>query len=136
MVRICPQPNRLLDQEGEELNRMMGLVRELEPADLHRMLGTVIRHVDDMSRSSFPKLRLEMALLEVCEQGPTLPIVDLLDALGDLANTPRTDGINGLGDKKKEVNESDISPARVSSHQNNPTQPSMKPNVVSRRSVC
>ena len=68
VVRICPQPNRLLDQEGEELNRMMGLVRELEPADLHRMLGTVIRHVDDMSRSSFPKLRLEMALLEVCEQ--------------------------------------------------------------------
>jgi DNA polymerase-3 subunit gamma/tau len=84
VLRICPQPERLLDQEGEELTRMSTLVRDLEPADLHRMLGSVLRHVDEMTRSAFPKLRLEMALLEICEQGATLPISDLIDAIEHL----------------------------------------------------
>ena len=84
VLRICPQPERLLDQEGEELTRMSQLVSDLEPADLHRMLGSVLRHVDEMTRSAFPKLRLEMALLEICEQGATLPISDLIDAIEHL----------------------------------------------------
>jgi DNA polymerase-3 subunit gamma/tau len=86
VIRICPQPDRLLDQEGEELARMANLVRELEPADLHRMLGSMLRHVDEMNRSAFPKLRLEMALLEICEQGATLPIADLIDAIDQLGS--------------------------------------------------
>jgi len=57
------------------------LVEGLQPADLHRMLGTLLRHLDELARSAFPRLRLEMALLEICEQGPTLPIADLLDAV-------------------------------------------------------
>lgn len=81
VVKICPEPQRLLDQEAEELQRMIRVVDSLQPADLHRMLGTMLRHVDELSRSAFPKLRLEMALLEICEQGPTLPIAQLLDAV-------------------------------------------------------
>lgn len=133
VVRICPQPDRLLDQEGEELNRMLALVRELEPADLHRMLGTVLRHVDDMSRSSFPKLRLEMALLEVCEQGPTLPIVELLDAIGQLTITPDTEVMRTSADKKKRTNEPDSHPEPGPSPQPHGEQPSVNQSLPERK---
>jgi DNA polymerase III subunit gamma/tau len=102
VLRICPQPERLLDQEGEELTRMSTLVSDLEPADLHRMLGSVLRHVDEMTRSAFPKLRLEMALLEICEQGATLPISDLIDAIEHLR-----DGAPQVS-KKKTVAEQEV----------------------------
>ena len=52
---------------------MSSLIESLTPSDLQRILGTLLRHFDEMSQSSFPKVRLELALLEVCEQGRTLP---------------------------------------------------------------
>ena len=97
MVRVCPDPSRLLDQQADELSRMSELVEDLQPADLHRMLGTLLRHIDELARSVFPRLRLEMALLEICEQGPTLPIAELLDAVQNARSLPMVDS------KKKTV---------------------------------
>ena len=69
---------------------MRALVEELNPADLHRMLGSLLRHVDELSRSAFPRLRLEMALLEICQQGPTVPIADLLSAVENARSSTST----------------------------------------------
>ena len=96
VVRVCPDPSRLLDQQADELSRMSELVEDLQPADLHRMLGTLLRHIDELARSVFPRLRLEMALLEICEQGPTLPIAELLDAVQNARALP-------MGDSKKKT---------------------------------
>ena len=88
LIKVATNPGRFVDVGDSELTRMSSLIESLTPSDLQRILGTLLRHFDEMSQSSFPKVRLELALLEVCEQGRTLPLGDILQSLEDLALEP------------------------------------------------
>ena len=73
LIKVSTNPGRFVEVDESELTRMSSLVEVLTPSDLQRILGTLLRHFDEMP-TSFPKVRLELALLEVCEQGRTLPL--------------------------------------------------------------
>ena len=85
LIKVATNPGRFVEVDESELTRMSSLVEVLTPSDLQRILGTLLRHFDEMSQSSFPKVRLELALLEVCEQGRTLPLTEILESLEELA---------------------------------------------------
>ena len=58
--------------------------QRLMPAQIHRAFNLLLKCAEEVSRSPFPKLVLEMGLLQVCAQGPTLPVSEALNALAAL----------------------------------------------------
>ena len=60
---------------------MWATVEGIQPARLHRFFNLLLSGAEEISRSSFPKLSLEMLVLRLCQQGTTLPIADVLEGL-------------------------------------------------------
>ncbi len=84
VVRICQDPQRLVDIPVEEVAIMSNQVKDIDPARLHRLFGAFMKGAEEVARSPFPKLALEMTLLRLCNQGATLPLADVLEGLNRL----------------------------------------------------
>ena len=81
VVKVCAEPARLVDVPDAELDRMASFVRQRSPAQLHRLFSAMMQGAEDVARSPFPKLALEMVVLRLCAQGPTLPLSEILTGL-------------------------------------------------------
>ncbi len=100
VVKVCADPGRLVDVADEEVAAMVELVRPVDPARIHRVFNALMQGAEEVARSPFPKLVLEMTLLRLCHQGATLPLSDVLDGLARLEarlGAPVGDGPNGQG---------------------------------------
>ncbi|MFN3198562.1 MAG: DNA polymerase III subunit gamma/tau [Bradymonadia bacterium] len=81
VVRICDDAPRLVDQTEDEIDHMRQLVGEIDPARIHRLFNALLKGAEEISRSPYPKLVLEMTTLRICHQGATLPLADVLKGL-------------------------------------------------------
>jgi DNA polymerase-3 subunit gamma/tau len=84
VIKVCAEPGRLVDLPDAEVEQMADLIRDQPPARLHRLFSAMMQGADEIGRSPFPKLALEMVLLRLCEQGSTLPLGDVLQGLARL----------------------------------------------------
>ena len=84
VVKVCPDAPDLVDVPPDELNLMASQVAEIPPPQLHRILNTMLKGAEEVSRSPFPKLVLEMTLLRLCTQGTTLALAEVLDGISRL----------------------------------------------------
>ncbi len=84
VVKVCPQPETLVDLPAAEIQLAAELVRDVPPAGLHRLFNALLQGAEEIARSQFPKLLFEMTLLRLCEQGPTMPLSQVLDGLARL----------------------------------------------------
>ncbi len=84
VVKVCGDPARLVDVPSSELTKMSSLVENVHPARIHRLFGAMLEGADNVNRSPYPKLVLEMTLMRLCHQGSTLPLGDVLDGLSRL----------------------------------------------------
>jgi DNA polymerase-3 subunit gamma/tau len=84
VIKVCADPARLVDLPDAEVEQMAELVRDQPPARLHRLFSAMMQGADEIGRSPFPKLALEMVLLRLCEQGTTLPLGEVLQGLARL----------------------------------------------------
>ena len=84
VIKVCSDPGRLVDLPDGEVEILVELVRDQPPARLHRLFSAMMQGAEEIGRSSFPKLMLEMVLLRLCEQGPTLPLGEVLQGLARL----------------------------------------------------
>ena len=84
VVKVCGDPARLVDVPSSELAQMASLVENVHPARIHRLFGAMLEGADNVNRSPYPKLVLEMTLMRLCHQGSTLPLGDVLDGLSRL----------------------------------------------------
>ncbi|MGC6416083.1 MAG: DNA polymerase III subunit gamma/tau [Bradymonadia bacterium] len=78
VLRVVEHPERLVDMSSDQLLHLKAQISSVQPARLHRMLSTLLKGAEEVSRSAFPKLALEMLLLRLCQQGSTLPIAEVL----------------------------------------------------------
>ena len=78
VLRVVDHPERLVDMSSDQLLHLQAQIASVQPARLHRMLSTLLKGAEEVSRSAFPKLALEMLLLRLCQQGSTLPIAEVL----------------------------------------------------------
>ncbi|MEE2788691.1 MAG: DNA polymerase III subunit gamma/tau [Myxococcota bacterium] len=85
VIRVCPEPEGMVDLPADELSSLQAFVSEFTPAALHRMLNLIMKGADEVSRSSYPRISLEMTLLALCHQGITLPISEVLTKLDRLS---------------------------------------------------
>ena len=84
VVKICEAPGHLVDVTDAEINSMRSLVTDVDPARIHRLFNAVLAGAEDVARSPYPKLVLEMTLMRLCHQGATLPLSDILDGIARL----------------------------------------------------
>ena len=84
VVRVCPEAPHLVDLPASELETAGQQVADVAPARLHRLFNAMLGCAESVAESPFPKLVLEMSLLRLCEQGPTLPLAEVLDGLARL----------------------------------------------------
>ncbi|MGK0357776.1 MAG: DNA polymerase-3 subunit gamma/tau [Bradymonadia bacterium] len=102
VIKVCAHPDRLIDIPGDELAMLAEQVAQIAPARIHRLFNALIAGAEEVSRSNFPKLVFEMTLLKLCEQGPTLPLAQVLEGLARLearidAPLPPGAGPSGAG---------------------------------------
>ena len=81
LFKICDAPEKLVELSDVEQGAMHTLASRIEVAQLHRFFQRMMAQGDAILRAAFPRLALEMALLQLCEQGPTGAISDVLDGL-------------------------------------------------------
>jgi len=84
VIKLCKDPARLVDLPDSEVEQLAALVVDQPPARLHRLFSVMMQGAEEVSRSPFPRLALEMNLLRICAQGPTLPLADVLQGLSRL----------------------------------------------------
>ena len=85
----------LIDAPPGELEALEAQARRLDPALAQALFDRLARAADEIARSTFPKMLLELALLDLVRAEPLLPLGDLLDRLEDLER--RTAGPAGGG---------------------------------------
>jgi len=84
VIRVCENPSHLVDLPEDHVAAMWSAVETIQPARLHRFFNLLLSGAEEISRSSFPKLSLEMLVLRMCQQGTTLPLSDVLKGLESL----------------------------------------------------
>ncbi len=73
--------SRLIDLPEEEIRDLAGQAGKLSPEDIHVLFRSLLSAHDEIVRSSFPRLVLEMTFIRLAERGTLLSISDALDKL-------------------------------------------------------
>jgi DNA polymerase III subunit gamma/tau len=82
----------------EEVETLRDQARGIAPADADRCFRVLLQTDDEVGRSAYPKLVLEMALLRLASMEPLVPVDELLQRLETLAgNAGRAGGASGGG---------------------------------------
>jgi DNA polymerase-3 subunit gamma/tau len=93
VVRVVDEAAHLVDMTPDQIQGMHEQVAGIDPGRLHRMFNGMLEGAEAISRSSFPKLSLEMVLLRLCQQGATIPLADVLTGLERLEEKLNGHGI-------------------------------------------
>ncbi|MBI5511216.1 MAG: DNA polymerase III subunit gamma/tau [Deltaproteobacteria bacterium] len=82
VVKAVPEPKEsLLDRSPGEIQALAAQARALGKPDLHRCFQALVAVADDVSRSPFPRVSLEMGLLRIFEIESVTSLADLLQKL-------------------------------------------------------
>ena len=81
VVRTCREPGPLVEATEAELDDLEQLSQTEEGALLPQLFERFARATEQIARSSFPRLLLEMAIVEMVHAEPMLPLGDLLERL-------------------------------------------------------
>jgi DNA polymerase-3 subunit gamma/tau len=84
VLKVFPQPKEragLLDLPEEEVARLLPHVEKFSREELHSYFRLLLSAHDEVARSSFPRLVLEMALTKMARRKPILSVQEVLERL-------------------------------------------------------
>ncbi|MCC6747256.1 MAG: DNA polymerase III subunit gamma/tau [Deltaproteobacteria bacterium] len=84
VVRSCREPRPLLDVTEAELEELVRQAKGDGAELLEQHFDRFARTAQEIARSSFPRLLLELVLIELVNAEPLVPLGDLLQRLADL----------------------------------------------------
>ncbi len=84
VVKLCKEPEELVELTEEELDRIRQLVANVAIDDLLRLHLGFSRGFDQMAHAPQQRAAMEMLLVRLALRPPLLPIDDILQRLGDL----------------------------------------------------
>jgi DNA polymerase-3 subunit gamma/tau len=97
VVKIGGDPKQLTDLQGKEIENLVAQSEDFSLEQMHRLFTILLKSEEEISRSPFPKVIMELALIKMATLRPLVPldaIVDRLDTLeSNLTGTPSEPGI-------------------------------------------
>ncbi len=82
VAQVVPEPAASLPERSpDEVDQLRAQAGKLSSTDLHRIFRLLVGVADDVGRSSFPRVSLEMGLLRILELEPTPSVGSLLEKL-------------------------------------------------------
>jgi len=95
VVKLAREPeSSILDRSPGELEALLAQAKDVSSADLQRLFSVLSSVADDTSRSSFPRVSLEMGLLSLFEIEATPSLKTLFERLDSLAAQSPAGGVS------------------------------------------
>ncbi len=88
VVKVSADASRLVELPQEDLDDMRTLVEGTAVDRLHRLFSALLKLGEDVTRTSHPRMVLEIGLIRVAGMGSLQPVEELLGTLRDLGNRP------------------------------------------------
>ncbi len=104
MVRLCVNdPARVVDLPDSEIQALANLAAKTSEEDLHTLFDMMLKGVNDLLRSSDPRLVLEMTLLRISSSPSMIALRDLFagrDVSSGFAGSPAAPRVDSLSSMK------------------------------------
>lgn len=81
VIKVSGQPQRVLSMSEGDLRMMKEAAEALSIPQIHRLFNSLMKDAQEIMTSPVPQLSLEMALLQLCHQGESTAIEDVLSHL-------------------------------------------------------
>ena len=81
VMKVHPQPQQVLELPPSELELMARYVEPMQVGALHHTFQTLAERADEIQRSPYPKLLLEMTLLQMCHQADSAMLSEVMGGL-------------------------------------------------------
>ena len=90
VIKECGEDARLFDLPRDEVERLVVITRGSTTEELQQMFALWYASANDVARSPFPKMILEVMLLRLCRVEPVRPIGELMARIEELTNAVPT----------------------------------------------
>ena len=81
MVKIDPDPVRLLELSDADFAELRDQAGKISAEEIHGLFRVLLSSEEEIGRSRFPKLILEMAILRMVHLRPSLPLDEIISKL-------------------------------------------------------
>ncbi|MFQ6077840.1 MAG: DNA polymerase III subunit gamma/tau [Thermodesulfobacteriota bacterium] len=117
VVKIGGDPKQLTDLQGKEIEDLVAQSEEFSLEQIHRLFTILLKSEEEISRSPFPKVIMELALVKMATLRPLVPLDEIMDRLDTLESSLRgcsSDMIAGeMGGKEGLDSQGAVSPIAV-----------------------
>lgn len=90
MIKTLSDASKTMDYSDEDLKRLRELADKIELGALHRCFRMWFTAEGEITRSAFPKIALEVSLLEMMQIKKALPVDEIISRLDRLQNASPT----------------------------------------------
>ncbi len=89
VVKIGGDPKQLTDLQGKEIEDLVTQSEEFSLEQIHRLFTILLKSEEEISRSPFPKVIMELALVKMATLRPLVPLDEIMDRLNTLESSLR-----------------------------------------------
>ncbi|MBI4125856.1 MAG: DNA polymerase III subunit gamma/tau [Deltaproteobacteria bacterium] len=93
ILKECGDDPKLFDLPSDELKRLVETAKQTTIEEVQQMFSLWYAGAQDIARSTFPKMLLEVLLLRLCRVEPVRPIGELMEKIEKLTNTSMGDHV-------------------------------------------
>jgi len=84
VVKIGGDPKQLTDLQAKEIEDLVAQSEEFSLDQIHRLFNILLKSEEEISRSTFPKVIMEVALVKMASLRPLVPLDEIMDRLKEL----------------------------------------------------
>ncbi len=103
ICKTCRNPTELLDVSADEMTVLRDLTAKYSIETITNVFNIVFSGVDEVGRSSYPRMALEMLFIKAGQAGGVVPLADLLSRLDSMLaaepQPPAVEGAHSLNDE-------------------------------------
>jgi DNA polymerase-3 subunit gamma/tau len=89
VVKIGGDPNQLTDLQGKEIEDLVAQSEEFSLEQIHRLFTILLKSEEEISRSPFPKVIMELAVVKMATLRSLVPLDEIMDKLDKLESSLR-----------------------------------------------
>jgi DNA polymerase-3 subunit gamma/tau len=87
VVEIGGDPKQLTDLQGKEIEDLVAQSEEFSLEQIHRLFNILLKCEEEISRSTFPKVIMEVALVKMATLRPLVPLDEIMNQLQKLESS-------------------------------------------------